>query len=61
MANGGIIGPVQTSTTNSVSDKISTFNASGTFTSLEMHECVDYAPAVAAAQRIMKTYVPANA
>ena len=32
MANGGIIGPVQTSTTNSVSDKISTFNASGTFT-----------------------------
>jgi hypothetical protein len=36
-------------------------NASGTFTSLEMHECVDYAPAVAAAQRIMKAYVPANA
>ena len=36
-------------------------NASGTFTSLEIHECVDYAPAVAAAQRIMKAYVPANA
>ena len=36
-------------------------NASGTFTSLEVHECVDYAPAVAAAQRIMKAYVPANA
>ena len=32
MANGGIIGPVQTTTTNSVNDKISTFTSSGTFT-----------------------------
>ena len=32
MANGGIIGPVQTTTVNSVNDKISTFTSSGTFT-----------------------------
>ena len=36
-------------------------HASGSFTSLEIHECIDNAPVVAAAQRIMKAYVPANA
>ena len=36
-------------------------NASGTFSSLEIHECIDNAPVVAAAQRILKIYVPANA
>ena len=36
-------------------------HASGSFTSLEIHECIDNAPLVAAAQRIMKAYVPANA
>ena len=36
-------------------------NASGTFSSLEIHECIDNAPVVAAAQRILKVYVPANA
>lgn len=35
--------------------------ASGTFTSLMVHECIDNAPVVAAAQRITKAYVPANA
>lgn len=35
--------------------------ASGTFTSLMVHECIDNAPVVAAAQKIMKAYVPANA
>jgi len=36
-------------------------HASGTFASLEVHECIDNGPVVAAAQRIMKAYVPANA
>ena len=36
-------------------------HASGTFASLEFHECIDNGPVVAAAQRIMKAYVPANA
>ena len=36
-------------------------NASGTFSSLEIHECIENAPVVAAAQRILKVYVPANA
>jgi hypothetical protein len=36
-------------------------HASGSFTSLEIHECINNAPVVAAAQRIMKAYVPANA
>ena len=31
------------------------------FASLEVHECIDNGPVVAAAQRIMKAYVPANA
>ena len=36
-------------------------HASGTFTSLMVHECIDNAPVVAAAQKIVKAYVPANA
>ena len=36
-------------------------HASGTFARLEVHECIDNGPVVAAAQRIMKAYVPANA
>ena len=35
--------------------------ASGTFTSLMVHECIDHTPVVAAAQKIVKAYVPANA
>ena len=36
-------------------------HASGSFTSLEIRECINNAPVVAEAQRIMKAYVPANA
>jgi uncharacterized protein with GYD domain len=36
-------------------------HASGTFTSLQAYECIDHAPVVAAAQKIVKAYVPANA
>ena len=31
------------------------------FTSLMVHECIDHTPVVAAAQKIVKAYVPANA
>jgi uncharacterized protein with GYD domain len=36
-------------------------HASGTFSDLQYYECIDNGPTIAAAQRIMKTYVPANA
>lgn len=36
-------------------------HASGTFTSLQVHKCIDHAPVVTAAQKINKSYVPANA
>jgi uncharacterized protein with GYD domain len=35
-------------------------HASGTFSRLEVHECIDNGPIVAAAQKISKSYVPAN-
>ena len=36
-------------------------HASGTFTSLQVHDCINHAPVVAAAQKINKAYVPENA
>jgi uncharacterized protein with GYD domain len=36
-------------------------HASGSFANLQYYECIDNAPVVAAAKKILKSYVPANA